>query len=85
MADNAHPQYAVTGQQFNTEPNGTGGYHQVATVHFVTASGDAAHVKVPLTHYTARNVHDAITALSTRMEQVRSLNGATVPPAENPV
>lgn len=84
MADNPHPQYTVTGQSFATEPNGSGGYQQVATVHFQTASGDTAHVKVPITHYTARNVHDAISALSTRMEQVRSLNGSTVPPAERP-
>jgi hypothetical protein len=85
VVDVPHPTYAVTGQSFATEPNGQGGYQQTATVHFVTASGDAAHVKIPTTHYTARNVHDAITAMATRMEQVRNLNGATVPPAENPV
>jgi len=84
MADNAHPTYSVTGQQFATEPTEQGGYHQVATVHFVTASGDHSHVKIPMTHYTARNVHDAISSLSNRMEQVRNLNGANVPPQENP-
>lgn len=84
MTDTPHPQYAVTGQSFTTEPNGSGGYEQTATVHFVTASGDAAHVKLPMTHYTARNVHDAITAQATRMEQVRNLNGVNVPPHENP-
>lgn len=82
MTDTAHPQYAVTGQSFATQPNGQGGYHQVATVHFVTASGDAAHVEVPMTHYTARNVHDAIMSLSSRMEQVRNLNGTNPPPPE---
>lgn len=85
MADNAHPTFAVTKQQFATEPDGSGGYHQVATVHFVTASGDAGHVKLKTSHYTARNVHDAINDLATRMEQVRNLNGTNVPTAENPV
>lgn len=85
MADAPHPQFQVTGQTFTTEPNGQGGYHQVANVHFVTASGDAAHVQVPMTHYTARNVHDAIMAQASRMEAVRNLNGANVPPPENPV
>jgi hypothetical protein len=84
MADVPHPQYAVTGQQFGIEPTGTGGYQDTATVHFVTASGDAAHVKIPMTHYTARNVHDAIQAQATRMEQVRSLGNGPPPPAENP-
>lgn len=84
MADRPHPNYVVTGQQMSTEPNDQGGYHQVATVHFRTASGDAAHVKIPLTHYTARNVHDAIQSLSTRMEQVRSLGSGPPPPPENP-
>lgn len=82
MADTPHPTYAVTGQTFGTEPNGQGGYQQTATVHFVTASGDAAHVKIPMTHYTARNVHDAIAAQAARMEQVRNLNGTNVPPPE---
>jgi hypothetical protein len=85
MADIPHPQYSVTKQTFAVEPDNVGGYQQTATVHFVTASGDAAHVKLPVTHYTARNVHDAITSLAQRMEQVRSLNGMTAPPAENPV
>lgn len=84
MADSPHPTYAVTGQSFGTEPNGQGGYQQTATVHFVTASGDAAHVKVPMTHYTARNVHDAIAAQASRMEQVRSLGSGPPPPPENP-
>lgn len=84
MADSPHPQYAVTGQSFGIEPNGQGGYQQVATVHFVTASGDAAHIKLPLTHYTPRNAHDAITSLASRMEAVRSLNGTKIPPQENP-
>jgi hypothetical protein len=85
MADNPHPTFAVTKQTFTTEPNAQGGYEQVATVHFVTASGDAAHVKIPATHYTARNVHDAVSAMATRMEQVRTLNGGNPPAAENPV
>lgn len=85
MADNPHPTYAVTGQTFSTEPNGSGQYEQTATVHFVTASGDANHVKMPMTHYTARNVHDAIQAVATRMEQVRSLGSGPPPPPENPV
>ena len=85
MADSPHPTYAITGQTFATEPNGQGGYQQTATVHFVTASGDASHVKLPVTHYTARNVHDAVSAMATRMEQVRSLNGSNPPPHENPV
>lgn len=84
MADNAHPTYGVTAQHFTTEPTGQGGYHEVATVHFVTASGDESHVKIPMTHYTPRNVHDAITSLADRMEAVRSLNGTNVPPRENP-
>ena len=84
MADTPHPTYAVTGQTFATEPDGTGGYQQVATVHFATASGDKAHVKVPMTHYTARNVHDAIAAQAARMEQVRSLGQGPPPPHENP-
>ena len=83
MVDTPHPQYAVTGQSFGTEPDGQGGYHQVATVHFVTASGDRSHVSVPVTHYTARNVHDAINSLATRMEQVRSLGSGPPPSHEN--
>lgn len=81
MADNAHPQYAVTGQSFTTEPDGRGGYQKVATVNFVSPSGDHSSVTLPMTHYTARNVHDAITAVVTRMEQVRSL-GVNPPPPE---
>lgn len=84
MADSPHPTYTVTGQAFATEPDAQGGYQQTATVHFATASGDKAHVKMPMTHYTARNVHDAITALSTRMEQVRNLGSGPPPPPENP-
>ena len=84
MADRPHPTYQVQSQQFATEPNGTGGYHMVATVHFVTASGDAAHIKIPLTHYTARNVHDAITTLADRMEAVRALGRGAPPPPESP-
>lgn len=83
MADTPHPTYAVTGQAFTTEPNGQGGYHEVATVHFATASGDAAKVKVPMTHYTARNVHDAIVAQAARMEQVRALGTGAPPPHES--
>lgn len=83
MADSPHPTYAVTGQSFATEPNGQGGYQQTATVHFTTASGDTAHVKVPMTHYTARNVHDAIAAQAARMEQVRALGSGPPPPPEN--
>ena len=85
MADTVHPQYQVTGQQFTTEPNGTGGYQDTATVHFVTASGDANRVRIPMTHYTARNVHDAIAAVANRMEQVRSLGQGPPPSHENPV
>lgn len=85
MADNPHPQYAVTGQSIATEPTQQGGYQEVATVHFQTASGDAAHVKIPMTHYTARNVHDSIQSLATRMEQVRNLGSGPPPPHENPV
>lgn len=85
MADAPHPQFGVTKQTFQTEPDGQGGYQQTATVHFVTASGDAAHVTLPAHKYTARNVHDAVSALASRMEQVRSLTGENVPPPENPV
>ena len=82
MADTAHPTYEVTGQQFMTEPDGQGGYHEVAHVAFRTPSGTHAHVKVQMTHYTARNVHDAIARHQNRIEQVNSLGQGPPPPHE---
>lgn len=81
MADHAHVTYKVRHQHQQTEPNGQGSFHDVMHVHYETASGTQAKVKIPMTHYTARNVHDAIMADHDEIEKVNSLQpGAPVPP-----
>lgn len=81
MADHPHVNYRVVHQVQQTEPDGHGGFHDVMHVHYETASGTRAKVKVPMHVYTARNVHDMIHADAQEIEHVNSLHpDVPVPP-----
>lgn len=82
MADAPHVQYEITHQSVAMEPDGHGNFHKVHTTHFRTANGTESFVKHPHTHYTARNVHDAIQAEVDRIHQVASLGHGPPPPHE---
>lgn len=80
MADKPHVTYTVTGQHRHSKPDGQGNFRDHMRVHYQTASGDQSHVDVPITHYTAENVHAAIHQEAAEMEQVRSLGEGPPPP-----
>lgn len=73
MADHPHVSYKVKKQHKRSEPDGNGGFQDMWTVHYQTPSGTDSHVQLPATHYTAPNVHAAITADATEIEKVNSL------------
>lgn len=83
MVDLPHVTYEVTHQHRHTKPDGRGNFADHMRVHFQTASGTESHVDVPITHYTAENVHNAVQLHATEIEQVNSLgNGPPPAPAQ---
>lgn len=80
MADTPHVQYEVTHQSKGMEPDGHGSFVPTFTVHYKTADGVESHIKMPATHYTARNVHEAIQHEATTIAQVAALGQGAPPP-----
>lgn len=83
MADTIHPQYEVGTMTKAPEPDGAGGFHDVWTVPYTTASGIKSHVKLPATHLTAANVHSLIAHEHRHITAVQNL-GHGAPPPEPP-
>lgn len=84
MADKPHVTYTVTHQHRHIKPDSAGNFKDHMRVHFHTASGTASHVDVPITHYTAENVHNAVQLHATEIEQVNSLGEGPPPPPAQP-
>lgn len=83
MTDRPHPQYEITHQSKSTEPDETGALQDTWHVHYETPSGTRSWVKLPATHYTPRNVHEAISNEMRAIEGVHALGDGTVPPAHD--
>lgn len=77
MANPTQPPFKVTAQQQIREPDEHGHMKTKWRVHFRTTSGTDAHVTVPDSDYTARNVGAQIMAKATEIEKVHALGQPT--------
>lgn len=71
--------YRITHQEHEEKYAGAGQTEQHVHVHFETPKGNRAKVVIPLTHYTARNIHREVAPLAQEMDKVSEMHGDKEP------
>lgn len=65
--------YVITDQRQTTEVTRAGGFVDMMEVYFVTRSNIEASVKIPVTLFEPDYVHDQVSAMAKRIEDVQAL------------